>query len=39
MFLWQALQAVNTALLKVTFGCEDVGFFLLPVYDEALILK
>lgn len=39
MFLWQALQPINTAIFKLTFGCEKCGGFLLRVCGEALILK
>jgi len=39
MFLWQAVQAINTNIFKVTFGCENIGVFLLRVCGQALILK
>lgn len=38
MFLWQAVQAINTTVLKVTFGCENVRV-LMHICGEAVILK
>lgn len=38
MFLQQAVQGINTTILNLTLGCENVGF-LMHICGEAVILK